>query len=396
MANDQYKQFNCYVVLEISFDATPGEIKAAMRRASLKSHPDLGGSHSEQAKINIAYEILSDPIQRQVHDIFWKVREKRGNTSQQTHRDRERQSNNKRSANSAKASTQSFTGFMRRVDAAIQVQKANAWGDLEAIKKRKIEQLLKKIDGERTTFYTMGAIGTIIGALAFRYPLLWPVAAVLAFSSFSKFNGVNIGDQRAALFASDLHQKIEQQAHQLVAKECNDKASSFDRYNSDLASIVELTTRPSSFDDSEIQVARRLTVALFLSGYNPSYYDGETRTILFSDKDEKLLVRFRHRSGAAVNAAYVEKLCQLMVFHQASNGLIFCSPGLSGNAAGLATRQRIKSYTLESMNSWIDEILKSDRVGPTGDVLASLDALRNFISGVAPRINRWSRRGRRY
>lgn len=396
MANDQYQQFNCYLVLQISPDATPGEIKAAMRKASLRSHPDLGGSHAEQAKINIAYEVLSDPVQRQVHDIYWKVREQRANSSQQNQRDREKQSSNRASASSAKASTQSFTGFMRRVDSAIQAKKANAWGDLETIKKRKFEELIKRFDGEKNTLYMMTAVGVLIGAVALRYPLLWFVAALFAFNSFSKFNGVTIGDQRVPLFASDYSQRIEQQAHKLAAKECHDKAASFDRYNSDLASIVELTTRPSSFDDSEIQVARRLTAALFLSGYNPSYYDSETRTILFSDKDEKLLVRFRHRSGVAVNVAYVEKLCQLMNFHQASNGLLFCSPGLSGNAAGLAARQRIKSYTLESMNSWIDEMLKSDRVGPTGDVLASLDALRNFLSGVAPRINRWSRRGRRY
>src|SRR5665213_3965049 len=61
---------------------------------------------------------------------------------------------------------------------------------------------------------------------------------------------------------------------------------------------------------------------------------------------------------APVNVAYVEKLCELMSFHGASRGLLFCSPGLSGNASGLASRQRIKSYTLESVNSWIEEILK--------------------------------------
>lgn len=218
----------------------------------------------------------------------------------------------------------------------------------------------------------------------------------MGFMSYSKLKGVPIGEQRAALFANDAAQLIERAAHQAAAKECNDKAATFEKYNSDLASIVQLTTRPSSFDDSEIQVVRRLTAALFLSGYNPAYYDSETRTILLADGDEKLLVRFRHRTGTPVNITYVERLCELMNFHGASNGLLFCSPGLSGNAAGRAARQRIKSYTLESMNSWIDEILKSDRVGPTGDVLASLDNLRSFIAGIAPRINRWSRRGRRY
>lgn len=175
----------------------------------------------------------------------------------------------------------------------------------------------------------MATIGVFTGIIAVTAPLLWPVAAIMGFMSFSKLKGVPIGEQRAALFANDAAQLIERAAHQSAAKECNDKAAAFEKYNSDLASIVQLTTRPSSFDDSEIQVARRLTAALFLSGYNPTYYEGETRTILLADGDEKLLVRFRHRSGSPVNITYVERLCELMNFHGASNGLLFCSPGLS-------------------------------------------------------------------
>ena len=393
-ATDQYKQFNCYLVLKISFEATPGEIKAAMRRASLRSHPDLGGSHAEQAKINIAYEILSDPVQRQAHDIYWNVRRPR--SSQEKDRDGTRQSSNQSSTSSAGSSTQSFTGFMGRVDAAIQAKKANVWGDFETTKKRKTEEYTKKFHDERSTFFSVTGAGVFASAVALQYPLLWPVAGFLAFISFYKFKGVNIGDQRISFISNDVSQKINQQAHKAAAKDCHDRAAAFDRYNCDLASIVQLTTRASSFDDSEIQVARRLTAALFLSGYNPSYYDSKNRTILFSDQDEKLLVRFRHRSGAAVNVAYVDKLCELMRFHHVSNGLLFCSPGLSGNAARLAARQRIKSYTLESMNQWIDEILRSDRVGPTGDVLASIDILGKFLSGIAPRVNRWSGRRRRF
>jgi DnaJ domain len=397
MANDQYRQFNCYLVLEISVNATPGEIKVAWRKASLRSHPDRGGSDAAQAKINIAYEVLSDPVQRQAHDIFWRVRAQQSSTSsERPHRDQRTRTSNEHSSTSKSSSTQSFSEFQRRVDSAIQTKKAAAWADLPSIKESRINEFTKQFEQERTTFYVMATVGVVAGTIAFAIPLVWLVAGIMAFTSYLKLKGVDVGGQKVALFANDVSQSIEHAAHQAAAKECHEKATAFEKYNSDLASIVQLTTRASSLDDSEDQVARRLTAALFLSGYNPIYYDGDSRSILFADGDEKLLVRFRHRSGAAVNVTYVERLCELMSFHQASNGLLFCSPGLSGNAAGLAARQRIKSYTLESMNSWIDEILRSDRVGPTGDVLVSLDNLRNFISGIAPRISRWSRRGRRY
>jgi DnaJ-class molecular chaperone len=186
MANDQYKQFNCYLVLQISPDATPGEIKAAMRKASLRSHPDLGGSHAEQAKINVAYEVLSDPVQRQSHDIYWKAREQRTSSSQQTRRDQAKPSGNRTSTGSPSSSTQSFAGFQRRVDAAIQAKKANIWGDLEAVKRRKVDELFKKVAGEKNTFYTMAAVGSFLGLLALQYPLLWPVVGLLAFGSFTK------------------------------------------------------------------------------------------------------------------------------------------------------------------------------------------------------------------
>jgi hypothetical protein len=397
MANDQYRQFNCYLILQISIDATPGEIKAAWRRASLKAHPDRGGSDAEQARINVAYEILSDPVQRQAHDIFWKVRAQRSSTSsQEPPREQRAKSSNAQPSAPRASSTHSFSAFQRRVDSAIQTKKAAVWAGLESVKKRRIDEIGKRFEQGRNAFWVMATVGVISAIMALAVPLLWPLAGIMAFTSYLKFSGVTVGDLKVPLFASGMAQLIEREAHRLAAKECHEQAVTFDRYTSDLASIVQLTARPSSFDDSETQVARRLTAALFLSGYNPTYYDAENRTILLADGDEKLLVRFRHRSGTAVNVTYVERLCELMRFHQASNGLLFCSPGLSGNAAGLAARQRIKSYTLESMNLWIDEILTSERMGPTGDVLAGLDNLRHFVSGVAPRINRWSGRSRRY
>ncbi|CAN5224154.1 hypothetical protein BH10PSE10_BH10PSE10_07120 [soil metagenome] len=358
----------------------------------MSSHPDLGGSHTEQAKINVAYEILSDPVQRQAHDIYWKITRRSSNFANQA---KPTQQNKNRSAQSEDSVSEPFAAFRHRLDAAIQSKKAQIWAEFETVKIKRQDDLARRFSEETKTFYAFSSSCVLAGLAALLFPIIWVVFGILAFISVSKLKGVLIGDERIPLFAHDIQTIIERQAHKITAKESHDRSSAFDRYTSDLAALVDLTTRPSSFDDSEIQIVRRLAATLFLTGFSVSHYDNENRIILFADQDEKLLVRFRHRSGAATNTAYVDKMHELMSIYQTSNAILFCSPGLSDNAAKLAKQKNIKWYTLESMNSWIDQILSSDHAGPTGDIFTKLDELRNFLSGVAPRVSQWRRR-RRY
>lgn len=61
---------NYYEVLEISRYANQREIKSAFRRLARKYHPDKNSTVSDDVMktINIAFEILSDPIKRQQYD----------------------------------------------------------------------------------------------------------------------------------------------------------------------------------------------------------------------------------------------------------------------------------------------------------------------------------------
>lgn len=118
-------------------------------------------------------------------------------------------------------------------------------------------------------------------------------------------------------------------------------------------------------------------------GYTPLQFDRQNRTLLFTDGGERLLVRFRHRTGNATNITYVEKLLSLMLANGAARGFLFCSPGLSGNAENYANTKKIKWYTLEKINIWIDEVLVSDYSGPAGDALRNLDTLINFLTTIS-------------
>jgi molecular chaperone DnaJ len=59
-----------YQTLEINPTATATEIKAAYRRLAKKLHPDRNedAGHEAIARLNIAYETLSDPLRRRTYD----------------------------------------------------------------------------------------------------------------------------------------------------------------------------------------------------------------------------------------------------------------------------------------------------------------------------------------
>lgn len=63
---------NLYAVLGVERDASPDEIRSAYRQAARASHPDLhprDASAIERFKrVQIAYEVLGDPVRRAAYD----------------------------------------------------------------------------------------------------------------------------------------------------------------------------------------------------------------------------------------------------------------------------------------------------------------------------------------
>jgi molecular chaperone DnaJ len=67
VANDQT---DYYSVLGVARDATPEEIKKAYRRLARQLHPDVNPDEEELFKeVTKAYEVLSDPQKRELHDL---------------------------------------------------------------------------------------------------------------------------------------------------------------------------------------------------------------------------------------------------------------------------------------------------------------------------------------
>lgn len=59
---------NPYEVLGLNSDATPEEIKKRYRQLAQDLHPDRGGDGDKFAQVNLAYDILNDPIMKRSFD----------------------------------------------------------------------------------------------------------------------------------------------------------------------------------------------------------------------------------------------------------------------------------------------------------------------------------------
>lgn len=59
-----------YAILDVQPTATADEIVLAWRSTAKRSHPDLGGSAEEFQQAEIAYEVLSNPLERRRYDRF--------------------------------------------------------------------------------------------------------------------------------------------------------------------------------------------------------------------------------------------------------------------------------------------------------------------------------------
>lgn len=388
MQTEQFRLFNCYSILDVSPDAGPQEIRSAWRNVSMKTHPDRGGSNEAQQRVNIAYEVLSDPIQRRQHDIHWKIAKPR-KTAESPSQEQPNRARQQSTHSTARPREDALNAFQRRLDAAIKTRKAEIWSELSARTDVRFGELKRQFQEQRKSAALWAGAAAAGASLIVWKPTLWIVGVipifVLAFKMFT------LG-AKFRLFETVSDETIRRLAHEATAASCHLEATQLDKFGGYFVSILDLALRPSSFDDSETHVARRLVVSFFLSGYLPEGYDAQNRIFLFADGDERIAVRFRHRSGAAVNITYLKGLHERL--GRGVKGMLFCSPGLSGNAASYATQHGIRWYTLDTMNRWIDDMLREGAIGPRGDVLKHIEYLSQFLARITPTVGFSKQRSR--
>jgi hypothetical protein len=391
MSNSQYAAFNCYDVLGVPFQATPDQIRQAWKQESFKYHPDRGGSHDKQSCVNAAYDILKDPIARQAHDTYWKVDrtfyhwEK---TLDEFSKEQQQANPKENKPQQRQASDEPLFAFKERIYQGIYRRRTAIWQDLDK-KTSACETEFRKEFNQSKRGVVYKSLAVMASSLMAGYePILWLITIGFGWSLLPNLLGIEIQEKRFFFFDPQVQEKLRTHAHFIASENCRNEIETLDKYMASLASFCELIIRSSSLDDSEEQVARRLAVCMFLMGYKPVYYGSRDRTMLFKDGgEERILVRFRHRGGPAANISYVKTLVSQMQKHNIPSGLLFSSPGLSGQAQQYADQNSVKSYSLESMNEWIDQILQSSYDGPKGDALSNLRELRQFLRQISYKLS---------
>ena len=126
----------------------------------------------------------------------------------------------------------------------------------------------------------------------------------------------------------------------------------------------------------------RILVHFFMLGYGPVSNDAKGRILVVSNGDEKIAVRYRHRTGTPANAAFIKKLRDYMVENNIRRGFIYASPGLSKNAAKLAENHGIVHYTARDLNAWIEGTATGHYPGPPGDIIGQIDSFMDFMQRI--------------
>ena len=518
MPENDYTSFDCNKVLGVNHDASPQEIKKAWFTKSKACHPDMGGTNDQQVRINLAYEILRNPIEREKHDRYWDsiYFTRSGNTTytkQHVSNSRTtRVENDRPNTSSRKSSIQQL--FVRVTTIAeeeltILRAKQNGWVsskkyeyekqynnwkeeqervfkkkvasyESELNQKRQQEEIVfnKKVDKytlrylskvkqrrfsfsaavilSETSIILLGILVTsitfsldwiyrlsvlfssaggasaaicwiwwlttrrlsIVGKCVYINDIEWKTkirhilqdnrhqqwlminghkVAIQDLDCMSKVISIlrndlflhttTIGASQIPYKSDDWHQIIfslvNQEWKDLYSKQEEASKQKKAKYLRYVAEISDLVERTSTFDISEEQVARRIAATFFLMGYFPVHYDNPSRMLIYSDGDENIAIRFRHRTGSPTNIAYVKRMVNDMVVNHAHQGFLFCTPGLSDNASNYSQANSIKWYSLETMNEWIDNVLSSGYSGPPGDILRHVESMYYFLSRIS-------------
>lgn len=387
MPSATYTEFDCYKLLGIPPNVGPQEIRNAYHRASLRAHPDRGGSHDEQVRLNLAYEILKDPVLRQAHDRYWYGDGARAYPPPPPRDDRAHRAAGRPSPPPSRP-RQPLEYLYRRATTRTENHRQESARRRATRLHETIAQFEARFDQGKQTRRTSLIWSCLLTASAVLASsagvhLVW-IATVFSWLWFTAHSsGVTVHTKTVSFDDPSWHDAIRAAAIEKVDAESRADEEVLERYRKILASLSELVGRSSSFSDSEDQVARRIAAALFVMGYRPLHYDRQARILVFTDGQERLLVRYRHRPGIATNVAYVERMIEAMGHHGASAGLLFCTPGLSGNGATIASKHGIKWYTLERMNEWIEQVALGEYEGPAGDLFQHLDHLMQFIQSIS-------------
>jgi curved DNA-binding protein CbpA len=372
VTGDKHHDIDYYALLGVSHGSSIQEIKSAFRKLSMKTHPDRGGSNEAQARINFAYKILSDPILRRRYDETRptgrapahekpRYRSKRAEEWERSFRKTRVKKNIKERVREEikKRSEEIGSGYGARVDALF-------------------TDACRAFTRTRGRFIVFASAALIFLAAGLAYPVLW--AGVLV-SGFAATRNSRYGNDDDTVFV--LHPEwryvLKKHAKKRVRRENDARRARLDEISDYVIRLLSDVRKSSGAKDDEQSVLRRMLIHFFLLGYAPVSHDENARIVTLRGGDDTIALRYRHRSGGPVNAAFVKKLHEYMSANGIQKGFLFAATGLSKNAAVFADDHAIAHYTIREMNAWIGRTALSDYPGPWDDIIGRIDSFMKFI-----------------
>jgi hypothetical protein len=368
---------NCYEILGISSRADIAEVKRAYRRLSKLHHPDMGGEEQRQAALNLAKELLCDPVRRDAHDRLWKRVDPVFFGAEDDGPTRGREEDNPKRP----AAKKQRDGLRRNVERSIEALRVRIYSEERSKKAETAERFRKKRrDRMLLRAGAMAACAlSLISCLAFRSPIPLLAAAACAYPFVLglrlSLDGFEFSPQD--LSEGNIALVLERYVEFRVKGAVKEKLSLWER--------VKKHFEPNEFSFSaalpEKEMALRLLLGFFAIGYVPRGYDPSARILSFEDEECVTLVRYRHRAGRPSDIRYARDLLAEAAKESARSGkaagnlFLFSTAGFSENAKAECRARGIRFYDAADFTQWLDELRQDGFRGPLGDVF---DALAKF------------------
>lgn len=375
MARAGHQDPDYYALLGVGRGSSLQEIRAAYRKLSMKTHPDRGGSNEAQARINHAYEILSDPKRRRRYDRELTLRDEavRGSGGGVRQGKPARREAWEKSLYRKKGAP----GFTDRVRKEFTAKSE----EIKAGRGARAEALFRE---SSVSFRTMrrrcvasAAAACAFGAAGCMHPALWAGTAVSLWAAV-RFARYGRGGNALFVLNPEWEYLLRRQSRAQADLEAVAGHARLEKLAEAADRLIAQARKRTGGADGEGTVLGRITAHFFLLGFVPVSHDADERVVLLDNGRETMAVRYRHRRGSPVNAAFIKRFCNYMKDNAVQRGFVYAGPGLSANAAGLADSFGILHYSSRDLNAWLCSMTSRRYAGPRGDIIGMIGSFVVF------------------
>ena len=383
MSVKPWTKFNCYEALCLEVNATTAEIRTAFKAASQRAHPDRGGSHEAQIRVNLAYEILRKHESRVQHDRYWKLGQGAERSASPHFSDDEAVKNlwSGPGGGAAKLSDgKASSGLAMRIKARIQRDRDRI--TLDRVNRAEMWLTAATLSLQRARWEGAILAGAVVlsGLVGTIYPLAFLGCAALSWPLTQRLRGsVGQSGARMALWDPRATSKLAREAESLARESVARDRERLEVHFKTLETISHLVLTPVRSSDSEGAVLRRLLAVLFVLGLMPERYEAESKRVLLQGESETAMLFYRHGVNQPLALTTIEKILATRTALGARTIYLYNQGGMSKKAGEAADQGSIRWVGLRELNVWARQVWASESSGPAGDILQRLVEFTTFL-----------------